>query len=1111
MKIKLSIYFALLALVSVAVYNIVPREKGSNAIIPALIGEEREGKNAPWSDSLAAAFYAEQENIQNALYARKNARMAGGAYADGSLYGTWQNRGPKNMPGAFQFCEMDEGTDTVYAVSCGHYGGVQFIWKGTLNGDDWKIINPKNPARFDDLIVIPNGAKRRVIAGKQGGGLMYSDDAGKNWLTPTGITGVVKSTIVNRQDNNVIYATTASTVFKSTDNGATFTSLQNFGANATNLELYSPRWASQPGATDVYLVRDTKVYKLNAGKTSFTQTNTNNPLASTNPVAMSGDSRRLWIVLNERKWYSSTDGGVTFTYVRTQSSYYGDPYDDMESGQHIGVNPENPDIVIGGYANPIIILGAGTTINMDASKYWGYYQNAVGNDAKVRNNYHPDFQAHHFFYDKTGKLMTLRASDGGIFRSYNEWTKSSFPTYNDMTGIYYNISLYNKPTQETYRGGFMYGYLSPDHLSAGTQDQGWQDVRSSTYGQTSLSWDQVAGGDGPSCITGDGKIGWSYNYQGTGEFTRIQLYSGTTFKGQTGTKSTAADFSFTGSSYFTPSVGDWQNGDRIWVLSQSLRRIEYNNGTITAKEDLFGTGSSYMQGVAQSRKTPDIVYAMRNGIVHKSTNRGTNWTQVASATATGITGFSENRGMGWSSPLDDKIVLFATQSGTAVKSIYSEDGGVTWTNVTGTGANQFPAAEVNGMAGSKTGKYVFASTNMGPYVFSVATKKWYPLATDEDMPIFWGQIVYCVDYGTKEVVHFSTWGQGVWDFTIEDKIINTDVGITNINVPSSVACGASVTPKVTIKNVGNDVLTSVKIKLYADNVLKQTLSHTTSLAKNATQEVTLSSLALNKNTTIKVVLELPNGVADEQVLDNELQTSISYGGVIPQNTISVLSFSTQETSGEGGSNGRAIHAIDNDPNTFWHSQWTGAGSVMPHILVFDLGNRYDVSSLTWLHRQNNSNGNTKTAKIYISEDGVAWGTGELITLQDITDLQTIPLTTKSGKYIKVEILSNFPGDNNSSLAEINFNGCIATLTSISSHNNQNVALKIYPNPASNYFVVDADNVTELELINTSGVTVKKLSNLGDNPTVDIATLKAGIYLVKIKISNKITTHRIIVE
>ena len=72
-------------------------------------------------------------------------------------------------------------------------------------------------------------------------------------------------------------------------------------------------------------------------------------------------------------------------------------------------------------------------------------------------------------------------------------------------------------------------------------------------------------------------------------------------------------------------------------------------------------------------------------------------------------------------------------------------------------------------------------------------------------------------------------------------------------------------------------------------------------------------------------------------------------------------------------------------------------------------------------------------------------------------------------------------------------------------------VKIYPNPASNYFVVDADNVTELELINSSGVTVKKLSNLGDNPTVDIATLKAGIYLVKIKISNKITTHRIIVE
>lgn len=1113
MKIKVFIYAICLAVTSVGAYQFLTGTNPLKVFIPELIGEDeegKEGKNKPWTEAQAASFYAEQAQIQNGLTAgRASGRIAAtGAYADGSLNGYWQNRGPFNMPGAFQFCEMDEGTDTVYTVTCGHYGGVQFIWKGTLKGDKWKVINPKNPARFEDLIVIPNGARRRVIAGKQGGGLMYSDDAGKTWNTPAGIAEVVHSTIVNRQDNFVIYASTSSKVYKSTDRGSTFQLLQDFGTTASKTELYTPRWVAQPGAGEIYLVRATKLHKLNAAKTSFTQTAATIP-AATN-ISMAGDNRKLWIVLNENTWYASTNQGASFSYVHTIGMYYGTAEDDMYAGQFIGVNPEDPNILAGGYACPVITKDAGATANTDATKYWGYYQNSVGNDAKVRINFHPDLQSTQFFYDKAGKLITLRATDGGIFLSYNEWIKNSFPAYTDIQDVYYNISLFGKPTQETYRGGFMYGYLNPDHLSAGTQDQGWQDVRASTYGQANLSWDQVAGGDGPSCITGDGKIGWSYNYQGTGEFRRFPLYNGTTFTGQKGTKSAAASFTFTGSSYFTPSVGDWQNGDRIWVLSQSLRRIEYNAGAITAKEDLFGTGSSYMQGLAQSRFNADIVYAMRNGIVYKSTNRGTAWTQVAAAAATGVTGYSQNRGMGWSSPLDDKIVLFATQSGTAVKSVFSQDGGVTWQNVTGSGANLFPAAEVNGMAGSKNGQYVFASTNMGPYVFVVAAKKWYPLATDADMPVFWGQIVYCVDYGTKEIVHFSTWGQGVMDFVIEENVVKNDIAITNIIAPASVACGATVNPKISITNIGSNVLTSVNVKMYVNGTLTQNLNHTTSLAKNASQDVNLNSFVPTKNATIKVVLSLPNGATDEKISDNEWQVTVASGSLIPKNNMSIVSFSTQEATGEGTTNGKAIHAIDNDPATFWHSQWTGTAAVMPHVIVFDLGNRYDVSSLNWLCRQNNSNGNTKTANIYVSENGTTWGSSELITLTDVTTLQSIHLNTRTGRYIKLEILTNFSGTNNSSLAEISFSGCVnpVVITGITDKEMQ-TGVTVYPNPTSNYIIIDGLNIEEVSVINTKGAVVEKFVHLGDKPKVDLSALTNGIYFLKVKTNNKATTHKII--
>jgi hypothetical protein len=732
-------------------------------------------KNRAWSAQEAewhdATFKKVKMSIEEGNMFRKKSSAA---FTDVNSLGTWVNRGPYNMPGSFEFCEMDEGTDTVYAVSCGHYGGVQFIWKGTLAGDDWNIINPKDPSRFQDLIVIPNGTKRRVIAAHENGKIMYSDDGGKAWIYSSGISSGIKSTIVNRQDNHVLYATDGKTVYRSTDNGSTFASFFTIGSSSNQARLYSPRWTIQPNATDVYMAIDNKFFKLNAAKTSFDLINSSLPTGGR--IGLGGDSRKLWLTV-DRKWHYSTNVGTTFNYQLTKEWWYkNSESNDMVPGHYPGVNPENTNIFIGGYAFPLSTRDGGVTQNNDARNHWGEYQNSVGNDPKVRINYHPDMQASQFFYDKTGKLLTLRSTDGGVFKSYNEWTKTSFPDLASIqNGVFYNISLFDEPSQETYRGAFMYGSKDISHLTTGTQDQGWQNVRNVSPVQNMYYWDQVGGGDGPCCITGDGIIGWSYNYQGDKEFARIQLYNGSTYEGLSGTTSAAKDFTFTGGSYFTPSVGDWSDGNRIWVLSQTLRRIEYNTSTqaITAKEHNLANSTLYIQGIAQSHVNSSVLYALHNGMVFKSTDRGTNWNQIASQSSTGMQGADNlppdngpNRGMGWSSPNDEKIVLFASQSGTAVNSIFSKDGGVTWANVTGSGANLFPNAEVNGMAGTADGKLVFASTSMGPYVFIINEEKWYPLAIGENIPIFCGQIMYCVKYGTKEIARFSTWGQGIWDFEI---------------------------------------------------------------------------------------------------------------------------------------------------------------------------------------------------------------------------------------------------------------------------------------------------------------------------------------------------------
>ena len=767
-------------LTSLFLFTLYQRKDGLSVYFPerpTQIGvEEKEKeyfreKNRRWSENEYQSFSKSLEDIQLSMDLSASADKMLNSYANGNLTGQWVSRGPYNMPGTFQFCEMDEGTDTVYAVTGGHYGGVQFIWKGTLMGDDWKMINPHNPSRFEDLIVIPNGNSRRVIASHEMGKIIYSDDGGLSWNYSAGITGGIHSTIVNRQNNNVLYATDGKKVFRSVNNGTSFTLFQTIGSTASHARLYSPRWNIQPNALDVYLAVDSKFFKLNSNQTSFTQIGTL-PTASGDDgiICLGGDSRKLWMTLGRRKWHASLDGGITWAYQSTTNCWYSTIEADMWAGQYLGVDPEDPNILIGGYSIPLSTRDGGVTTNLDANQYWGYYQNSIGNDPKVRNNFHPDMQANQFFYNKSGQLMTLRSSDGGIFLSYNDWTKTSFPTYSDMTGVYYNISLFGKPTQETFRGGFIYGANNLNDITTGTQDQGWQNTRASTYSAPMVSWDQVGGGDGPCCITGNGIIGWQYDYFGETGFKRIQLYTGSTYKGLSGAGSAGSgqNFTFTGGAYFTPSVGDWSDGNRIWVLSQTLRRIEFNtsNSQITALEkNLTGT-SHYIQGLAQSHVTPTLLYAMQNGNIFKSTDKGTTWTQTANQSATGMSGITENKGMGWSSPINSQVVLFAAESGTAVKTILSKDGGITWSNVTGIGPNLFPPAEVNGMSGSQDGNVVFASTNMGPYVFIVSEEKWYPLATDPEMPIFWGQIMYCVKYGGQEVARFSTWGQGVWDFVI---------------------------------------------------------------------------------------------------------------------------------------------------------------------------------------------------------------------------------------------------------------------------------------------------------------------------------------------------------
>lgn len=133
---------------------------------------------------------------------------------------------------------------------------------------------------------------------------------------------------------------------------------------------------------------------------------------------------------------------------------------------------------------------------------------------------------------------------------------------------------------------------------------------------------------------------------------------------------------------------------------------------------------------------------------------------------------------------------------------------------------------------------------------------------------------------------------------------------------------------------------------------------------------------------------------------------------------SVAGFSSQEANGEGANNGRAIHSIDGDKTTFWHSQWQGGSPGPPHHIIYDMGEEKEVHGLSFLSRQSGDNGKPNLVTIETSTDNVTWTSGGNVELQNNNNLQRRFLSSfRQARYVKIIITSSFSASH-SHLAEL---------------------------------------------------------------------------------------------
>ncbi len=131
----------------------------------------------------------------------------------------------------------------------------------------------------------------------------------------------------------------------------------------------------------------------------------------------------------------------------------------------------------------------------------------------------------------------------------------------------------------------------------------------------------------------------------------------------------------------------------------------------------------------------------------------------------------------------------------------------------------------------------------------------------------------------------------------------------------------------------------------------------------------------------------------------------------------VHSVDSEEAPGEA-----AALAIDDNPDTLWHTAYSGGTTPHPHPLAIDMGESRWLRGFTYLPRNDNLAGVVLTYRFEVSADGTAWtevASGEFDNIRNSPVLQEVEFAAAvEARYFRFTSLSEVNGDDHASAAEI---------------------------------------------------------------------------------------------
>ena len=125
------------------------------------------------------------------------------------------------------------------------------------------------------------------------------------------------------------------------------------------------------------------------------------------------------------------------------------------------------------------------------------------------------------------------------------------------------------------------------------------------------------------------------------------------------------------------------------------------------------------------------------------------------------------------------------------------------------------------------------------------------------------------------------------------------------------------------------------------------------------------------------------------------------GDKLDKSTWSIASVNSEEATGENnGKNGRAIHLIDNNTKTFWHSKWSGGSNPLPYEIVIDMKKNILISQVELLPRGFGSNNPLKQVQFEVSSNNLDWKKIGSFEFSNINTALTYAVKTSEARYLK---------------------------------------------------------------------------------------------------------------